>query len=53
MACFLLQRVYDEDVEESVPKADALEKPPEQVYVIDSSCIQHLLAYKTHQYKTE
>ncbi len=29
--CVLLQRVYDEEVEETVPKAEALEKQPEQV----------------------
>lgn len=27
----LLQRVYDEEVEEAIPKADAPEKQPEQV----------------------
>lgn len=27
----LLQRVYDEEVEETIPKADGLEKQPEQV----------------------
>lgn len=38
MVCVLLQRVYDEDVEETVPKADALEKQPEQVCIIHSPC---------------
>uniref|UniRef100_A0A8C3G1K5 WASH complex subunit 2C n=1 Tax=Cyclopterus lumpus TaxID=8103 RepID=A0A8C3G1K5_CYCLU len=31
---FIENRVYDEEVEETIPKADALEKQPEQVYII-------------------
>lgn len=31
LLCVLLQRVYDEEVEETIPKPDALEKQPEQV----------------------
>lgn len=31
LLCVLLQRVYDEEVEEAIPKADVLEKQPEQV----------------------
>lgn len=31
LLCVLSQRVYDEEVEETIPKADALEKQPEQV----------------------
>lgn len=33
LLCVLSQRVYDEEVEETIPKADALEKQPEQVNV--------------------
>lgn len=37
----LYQRVYDEEVEETMPKADASEKQPEQVTEHEPANIAH------------